>query len=224
MKVAIVVPVFNEQKQISDVLNDLSKINIPIYIVDDGSTDRTLSILEKYLSKNKRIFFLKHRVNLGKGAALKTGCEAAFKFGNDAVIIMDSDGQHHVKDIPEFVRVLETEKYDIVFGSRNLSFGVPLVRFLGNKFASLLISLLFKIYVTDLLCGFRAFTRKAYYKLNWKSSGYGVETEMVAKSGKYKLTSCEIPVQTIYYDRFKGVTILDAFNIFFDVFRWRIEL
>jgi hypothetical protein len=99
---------------------------------------------------------------------------------------------------------------------------MPLVRFLGNKFASVLISLLFGIYVSDLICGFRAFTKNAYKKIKWESRGYGIETEMIIKTGKAGLRHCEVPVETVYYDRFKGVTILDAFSILFDVFKWRL--
>ena len=163
---------------------------------------------------------LTHRVNLGKGAAMKTGAEAAFAFGADGVIFMDSDGQHKVSDLPKFVEALK--KYDVVLGSRTLSHGVPLVRFLGNKFASMLIASLFGIYVSDLVCGYRAITKDAYEKVAWESSGYAVETEMVIKTAKYGLKYCEVPVETVYLDNVKGVTILDAFNILLDVFRWRL--
>ena len=74
---------------------------------------------------------------------MKTGADAAFLLGADAVVFMDSDGQHKVKDLPHFIEALEKDKFDVVFGSRNLSHGVPFIRYMGNKFASMLISLLF---------------------------------------------------------------------------------
>jgi glycosyltransferase involved in cell wall biosynthesis len=224
MKIALVLPVHNEEKMLGDVLKSLSKVNLPIFLVNDGSTDKTLMIARQEARKNPRIVLISHQINLGKGAAVKTGCIAAFNKKFDAVIFMDSDGQHDPKDLNKFREKLITGKYDVILGSRNLHHGVPLVRFLGNKFASLLISILFGVYVSDILCGFRAVTKKGFSKINLESSGYGIETEMIVKISKYNLKSCEVPIETIYHDKHKGVTFLDAFYILFDVFRWRIVL
>jgi len=219
MKIAVVIPAYNEASRIGDVLKDLSKVKVPIIVVDDGSKDDTYKI-----AHNFKVTLITHKINLGKGGALKTGCDAAFSLGMDGVVIMDADGQHKVNDLVRFFKELEGGKYDVIFGSRNLSFGVPFVRFIGNKFASVLVAFLFGIYVSDLICGYRAFTKKGYDKLRWQSVGYGVETEMVIRAGKYKLRHCEIPVETIYFDKFKGVTILDAFGIFFSVLKWKINI
>lgn len=224
MKIAVVLPIFNEEKKISDVLDNLSKIQLPIFLINDGSKDNTLEVIGKKIRNNKKITLISHRINLGKGSALRTGGDAAFKSGFEAVIFMDADGQHNPLDLEKFIEKLNTGKYDVVLGSRNLHHGVPLVRFLGNKFASVLISLLFGIYVSDILSGFRAVTNKAFRKLKLQSRGYGVETEMIVKMSKYKLSYCEVPVETIYFDKNKGVTILDALGILFDVCRWRINL
>jgi glycosyltransferase involved in cell wall biosynthesis len=222
MKIAVVLPVFNEEKKISDVLDTLSKIKLPIFLVDDGSTDKTLEIIKNKTGTKSTL--VSHKINLGKGSAMRTGAELAFNRGFEAVIFMDSDGQHSPKDLSKFVEKLKTGKYDIVLGSRNLHHGVPLIRFLGNKSASVLISVLFGIYVSDILSGFRAVTYRGYKKMNIESSGYGIETEIIVKMSKYKLKNCEIPIETIYHDKHKGVTILDSLSILFDVFRWRIVL
>lgn len=224
MKIAVVLPVFNEEKKINDVLVNISRIKLPIILVNDGSTDSTEKIIRKRIKNNPEILLINHQINLGKGAALRTGSEAAFRQGFNAVIFMDADGQHNPMDLNKFVEKLNTKRYDIVLGSRNLHHGAPIIRFLGNKFASVLISILFGIHVSDILCGFRAVTKKGFKKLNFESSGYGIETEMVVKISKYKLNSSEVPIQTIYHDSHKGVTILDAVSIFFDVLRWRIIL
>lgn len=224
MKIAVVLPIFNEEKKISDVLDTISKIKLPVILINDGSTDKTLQVVKEKIKKNKNVTLISHRINLGKGAALRTGAEAAFSTGTEAVIFMDSDGQHDASDLSKFIEKLATKKYDIVLGSRNLDHGVPLIRFLGNKVASVLISLLFGLYVSDILSGFRAVTKKGYKKLNLESTGYGIETEMIVKIAKYNLVSCEIPVRTIYHDKNKGVTILDSIGILLDVFRWRIYL
>lgn len=218
MKITIVMPAFNESRRIGEVLKELQKSKLPIVVVDDGSKDSTFAEVKKY-----KVTAFRHKINLGKGAALKTGCDAAFCLGAEAIIMMDSDGQHTVSDLPKFIKALESKNYDIIFGSRNLNMGVPLVRYLGNKFASILVSHLFGIYITDLICGYRAFTKKAYQQVRWLSSGYGVETEMVIRSGDKKLRRCEVLVETVYHDNFKGVTILDAIGILTNVLKWKIS-
>jgi glycosyltransferase involved in cell wall biosynthesis len=219
MKIFIVIPAYQEEERIGKVIKDVIKTKFPIIVVDDGSKDNTFKVANKY-----KITALRHKVNLGKGAAMKTGAEAAFQMGADAIVFMDSDGQHKAKDLPHFIEALGKDKFDVVFGSRNLSHGVPLVRYMGNKFASLLVSLLFGIYVSDLLCGYRGLNKKGFKNVYWESRGYGVETEMAARTAKSELKHCEVPVETVYYDEVKGVTILDAINILFDVLRWRIRL
>lgn len=216
MNIFVVIPAFNEVRRIDNVLENIKNTNLPAILVDDGSFDKTFELAKKY-----PVTVLRHKVNLGKGAALKTGCEAAILLGAEAVILMDSDGQHKASDLSKFVEKIDSGSYDVVFGSRNLNFGIPLVRFLGNKAASILISLLFGIYVSDPICGFRAVTKKAFEKINWKSTGYDVETEMVIKASQLKLRYCEVGVETVYYDKFKGVTILDAMGILLNVIRWR---
>lgn len=224
MNIGIVLPVYNEEKKIEQVLEKLKSQDLVIYVVDDGSTDTSNQIITKFSRRLKRIKSYRHTINLGKGAAIKTGFDAAFADGMDAVIMMDSDGQHSTRDLNKFIEKLETKRYDMVLGSRSLGRGVPLIRFFGNKFASVLITLLFSYYISDILCGFRAITKNAYGKLKIESTGYGVETEMIVKASKYKLKICEVGIETIYHDKHKGVTILDSIGILLDVLRWRIVL
>ena len=222
MKITIVVPVYNEEEKVVDVLKELSKTRFQVVVVDDGSTDNSLNKIKNLKLKN--FIVLQHKINLGKGAALKTGCEYAFTHSADAVIMMDSDGQHKVVDLPRFVEKLESNKYDVVFGSRNLNLGVPLDRYMGNKLASVLVGFMFGIYVSDLICGFRGLTKNAYKKIKWESTGYGVETEMVIRTKKNGLSHCEVPVETVYYDKYKGVSIIDALGVLVNLFRWRLTL
>lgn len=222
MNIQIVMPAYNEGNRIISVLTELQKDGYKVIVVDDGSTDGTS--LKLRATSNSKLTVLSHKINLGKGAALKTGCEYAFKSGAEAVILMDSDGQHAVSDLPKFEEKLETGKYDVVFGSRNLNLGVPLVRYLGNKMASVIVSLMFGIYVSDLISGYRALTRSGYKKIKWESTGYGVETEMVIRVKKSGLSYCEIAVETIYFDNYKGVSILDAFGVFSNLIFWKVKI
>lgn len=215
MKIFVVIPAFNEEKRIGPVLADIKKTRLPVVVVDDGSKDKTFKVAKRY-----DVIALRHEINLGKGAAMKTGALAAFSLGADAVIFVDSDGQHKVSDLPQFIKALKSNKVDIVFGVRDL-LKVPFVRRLGNSLASILVHFLFGIRVLDLLCGFRAITKEAYKKINWVSSGYSVETEMVAMTGRYGLKHCEVPISTVYYDKFKGLTPAEGLGIVFDVIKWR---
>ncbi len=220
-KTFIVIPLYNEEKRISSVLTDVSKFKLPVVVVNDGSKD---SSAEKVRQKNlMNVTLLSHKINLGKGAAMKTGADWAISRGATGLIFMDSDGQHKASDLPGFVEILEKGGCDVIFGSRNYSYGVPLIRFLGNKFASVFIAFLFGIYISDVICGFRAMTVPAYKKIRWESGGYGVETEVVAMTARKKLKYCEVPVQTVYHDKTKGVTLLDAIGIFWDVIQWKLR-
>jgi len=215
MRVSIVIPAHNEEKRIGLVLAEIKKTGLTFFVVDDGSEDGTSRVARKYTPN-----VLRHSINLGKGAALKTGCEAAFDFGAEAVVVMDSDGQHKVSDLPKFIKALK--KCEVVLGERD--FGkTPTVRLIGNKLISFLVNLFFGISVGDILCGFKAFTKKAYKKISWTSLGYSVETEIVAMTGKYHLKHCQVPVTTVYYDKFKGLTATAGLEILFDVLRFKLR-
>lgn len=215
-KIAVVVPVFNEEIRMGAVLSDLKKLKLPVYVVDDGSGDDSYGLAQKY-----KVNVLRHKTNEGKGAAMRTGANKAFADGAKAVIFMDGDGQHKASDLHYFIDALNVGGYEVVFGSRNLSLGVPFFRYLGNKLASVLINMMFGIYVSDLICGYRAMTNRAYDNIRWRSDRYGVETEMVVLTGKNGLRYCEVPVEVVYFDVFKGVTWVDSVKILGDVLKWK---
>lgn len=216
MNIFLVIPAFNEQERLPAVLTSASRFfpKGKIVIVDDGSLQPI---------KTKNALVIRHQLNLGKGAAMKTGAEYAFRQKADAVIFMDADGQHDPKELPQFVSRLK-DGYDVVFGSRRPALSAPLVRLLGNKAASIYINLLFGIYVSDILSGYRALTEKAYRLLAWDSGRYGVETEMVARLGKnqHRLKWTEFPIETIYIDKYKGVTIIDAIKVLINTLWWKL--
>jgi glycosyltransferase involved in cell wall biosynthesis len=214
----VVIPAFNEQPRLPAVLA-LVKKYFPlkqVVVVDDGS-EIPLKISSVY-----PIWMLRHKINLGKGMAMRTGAEFAFSKGADAVIFIDADGQHDPREIPIFIEYFH-QGFDLVFGSRRPSLNTPLVRYLGNKFASVYIRVLFGVYVSDILSGYRGLTAKAYRLLRWDSPRYGVETEMVARLGQHKheLRWVEFPIETIYKDKYKGVTLIQAVKILGESIWWK---
>lgn len=211
-----IVPACNEENRISEVLEKIKRYCDNIVVVDDGSKDNTFNV-----AKEKKVFVLKHIVNLGKGAALKTGCDFALRKNAKKIIVIDADGQHDPDEIPNFLKALENK--DVVFGYRTMKKSMPFVFKIGNGFISKVAEMLFGIGINDSQCGYRAFTDEAYKKIRWKSTGYYVESEMIVNAGKNHLKYGEVPIKTIYADRYKGTTILDGIKIVLNMALWRLK-
>ena len=220
MNIFVIIPSFNEGKRLVETIHKTKQFVAAekIVIVDDGSK------IPEYLPKNTGVWLIRHKLNLGKGAAMRTGAEFAFDQGADAIIYMDADCQHDPKEIPVFTKHLH-EGNQLVFGSRRPGINVPLTRFLGKKFASVYVNLVFGIYITDILSGYRALTKKAYKLVKWESDRYAVETEMVAKMSHHKkeLKWIEFPIETIYMDKYKGMTPIDAFRLMLSSIKWKLR-
>lgn len=215
MKIAIVVPAYNESSYIGRFLDKLGSYSSRVVVIDDGSTDHTSSI-----SRGRGVKCISHMVNLGKGAALKTGCDFAFsKLKADAVIIMDGDDQHMVEDIKLFEKELKSGA-QVVLGVRRMDAKMPLMRLVGNKSMSILINILFGRYIADIPSGFKAMTKSAYKLLRWQSSGYEVETEMAVRIAKSKLKYSEVSISTVYHDKEYGFNLLDAGKILLKLPYW----
>ena len=221
-KIAAVIPAYNESRNIKNTLLKVKNFADIIIVVDDGSEDDTYEIannsIESYEEEN--IYILKHDYNLGKGAALKTGCEAAKKLKADVMICLDADEQHKPEDIPRFIEKIDTGN-KIVFGSRAIGKGMPLASFVGNKFLSAAICKLFKIYINDTQSGYKAFTKEAYEKIKWESPDYSVETEIIINAAKHKLDFEEIDIDVIYNDNYKGTTPVHGMQIFIKILKWK---
>ncbi len=217
MKTFVIIPAHNEEKHIAQVINETKKFSENIVVVDDGSSDRTPSEAEKTGAT-----VLKHAINLGKGAALRTGTEYSIKKGAEAVVFIDSDGQHAPSDIPKLLKAIE--ETDVVFTYRNLkSEHMPLTKKFGNSILNSLLEILFGIKIIDTQCGFKAITSKAYKTLRLISSDYNIESEIAAKTGKYKLRFLQVPIETVYNDKYKGTTPLDGMNIAIRMLWWKLS-
>lgn len=215
-EIFVVIPAYNEETNIRNVIIETKKYISNIIVVDDGSKDKTSEEAEK-----EKAVVLKHIINLGKGAALKTGCDYAAKQGADKIIVLDADAQHEPSQIPNFLN--ELKDADIVLGYRKPGKEMPLILKLGNSFINKITKLLYGINLHDTQCGYRAFTSNAYKKIKWKASNYSMESEMVANIGKKNLKYKEIPIKTIYTDKYKGTTIIDGIKIVCNLFLWRLS-
>jgi len=212
---AVIIPAYNEESHVGDVVNKTLEYANLVIVVDDGSSDKT-----SLGAENSGAIVIKHAVNLGKGSALKTGCELAFKLGAEKIVFMDADGQHNPKNIPKFIGLLK--KYDVVIGYRSLNFKMPFVFRLGNWIISIATRFLYNLDLEDTQCGFRAFNKRIYKKLAWESLDYSVESEIIANIGKYNLKYTMTPIETIYKDSYKGTTIFDGIMILANMVKWKL--
>ena len=209
-----VIPAYNEQDNIANIVNKSKKYVDYVLVADDGSKDKT-----KVFAEKAGAIVIKHIINLGKGAALKTGCDYAVKNGASYIISLDADAQHNPDNMPRFIEKLK--KYDIVFSYRKISSKMPLILRFGNWFISIIAHMLYGINLRDTQCGYRAFSREGYKKVRWNSSSYSMESEMIARAGKQKLKYVQIPIETIYSDKYKGTTMIDGIKIVLDMTWWK---
>lgn len=219
MTIAAVIPARNEAQQIRSVIERTLPFVDYIIVVDDGSTDDTMAMTKAV--SDQKVIAIKHSVNLGKGAALITGCDAAVRLKADIIICLDADGQHNPESIPQFAQTMTEQQLDIVFGMRKFNQAMPMMMLLGNHFLSNCINWLFRVLVHDTQSGYRAFTVDAFQKMRWESSGYEAETEMIVRASEHKLKYAEIEIDTIYHDGYKGTTALDGIRIFLYILRWK---
>ncbi len=194
-KVFFVIPAFNEEKSIGRVLKELKSNNYKnLVVVDDCSNDKTYFIAKKF-----KVHVLKHKKNIGQGAALRTGINFALKKGADAIVTFDSDGQHSVKDIPKMLKPVLSEKVDVALGSRFLKkTKMPLKRRILLKGSVIIQRIFYGIKLTDVHNGFRVFSRKAAKKIRISSNRMEHASEIIEEIVKHKLIYQEVPV-TIKY-------------------------
>jgi glycosyltransferase involved in cell wall biosynthesis len=217
MIIIAVIPVFNEEKTIGMVVRETKKYADKVIVLDDGSKDNSAS----EAGKNGALV-IRQIVNMGKGFSLRTGCEKALLEGADVIVTLDGDGQHSPDDIPKLVKTLEKEKLDIVLGSRLLDKNMPHTKKFGNWLLNSASKFFFAVDVKDTQSGFKVFTKKAYEKIRWDSKNYAVESEIIMRIGKRKLKYKELPIRTIYEDKYKGTTALDGIKIFLNMLWWRL--
>lgn len=215
--VAIVIPVFNEAGMIFEVVTEVRKTFTNVICVDDGSRDSSGEIAR---SAGAKTFF--HPMNLGQGAALQTGIEAAVSNPKvEYLVTFDADGQHSVSDAIAMVERLKQGDVEVVFGSRFLDkrTEVGFLKKIVLKVAVFYTNALSGVKLTDAHNGLRAFTRNVAESIELTHNGMAHATEIVSQisRGKYKYT--EMPVHIVYteYSKAKGQSLWNSVNIIFDL-------
>ena len=186
MQISVVIPVYNEVSTIREIVARVQAVDLEkeIIIVDDGSTDGTREQLQDITLSQKSVRVLYHDRNQGKGAALRTGFEAAT---GDIVIIQDADLEYDPREYPVLLEPILDGRADIVYGSRFLG-GPHRVLFfwhyLGNKFLTLLSNALTNLNLTDMETCYKVFRREVLSDIQLKSNRFGFEPEFTAKIAK----------------------------------------
>lgn len=206
MKLSIIIPVYNEEKTIAKVIAKVSALKIKdtateVVIVDDGSSDKTVSVVEKAIKGNRNFKFIKHDKNMGKGAAVNTGIKNST---GDFVIIQDADLEYNPDDIPMLFSYIKGPK-DVVYGTRLNR--LPhlkneerrpqfMIHYFGNRFLSLMTSVLYGQWLTDMETCYKIFPRNEVKSFNLKSRRFDFEPEITAKLLKRGSRIKEVPIRT----------------------------
>jgi glycosyltransferase involved in cell wall biosynthesis len=196
-KVWIVIPAYNEMKNISGVISNLKEVTANIVVVDDCSSDNTAEVV-----RNTGVKLLAHIVNRGQGAALQTGNEYALSQGAEIIVHFDADGQMQVKDIANVIAPISSGQVEVVFGSRSLAkkSQTPWSKKYFIHYPAIIFNWLFTgIKLTDAHCGFRALSRNAGEKIVITQDGMAHATEILDQVRQYGLKYQEVGVEILYH-------------------------
>ncbi len=219
--VAIVIPAYHEGARLQAVIAGVPA-HLPgvakrrVIVVDDGSTDNTAQV-----ARASGALVLRHRVNLGAGAALRTGTEAALQLGADIVVHMDADGQHPPEDLPRLLAPLLAGS-DAASAVRSFRRPMPWLFIMGNRFLSWVTQALFAVRNPDTQCAYRAFWARCWPAIRWESRDYAFASEMLVRSQRHGIRWQVVPIRTVYHDRYKGTGISDGVRILQKLISWRI--
>ncbi len=216
MKTCVLIPIYNEGANIDKVVRGCRKYVESVIVVDDGSVDRSAEI-----AKNAGAFVIVHKVNQGKGAAIKTGFNYIVKRDWDAVIILDGDAQHDWNEIPKFIEAAGREDVDIVLGNRMGDIEtMPWLRKVTNQFSSYVLTRMARQNIYDSQCGFRLLRSRVLPDLDLKTSKYDTESEMLIQAARKGYKIGHVTVKTIYNNQPSCIhPIIDTMRFFRVVFK-----
>ncbi|WP_087035390.1 HAD-IA family hydrolase [Thermococcus litoralis] len=218
LKTYVVVPAYNEEKTIDNVLRDLLQYfkEEEIVVVNDGSRDKTREVAQE-----KGVVVLTHLVNRGLGGALGTGIRYALLKGAELILTFDADGQHLVDDALRVMKPVAEGKADFAVGSRlkgDVS-EMPFVKRFGNFVLDFITAVFAKKYVSDSQSGLRCLNRECASKIKITCDRYAVSSEIIIEASKNGCRIVEVPIKAVYteYSKKKGTNILEGVKIAFNL-------
>ena len=223
MKISVVIPVYNEEATIREIIAQVQAVPLDkeIIVVDDHSTDGTPDVL-KELGAQGAIRLFSHAVNQGKGAACRTGIEAV---QGDVVIIQDADLEYDPSDYPALLDPIIKKRSKVVYGSRFLGPHKAMYFWhtVGNKMLTLVTNVLFDTTLTDMETCYKVFTVDIARKLHLKSNRWGFDPEITAKILRMGNRIYEVPISYAgrEFDEGKKISWKDGFTIVRVLIRYR---
>ena len=224
MNLSVVIPVYNEEHNIREILRRVqaTKLAKEIVVVDDGSQDGTRAILKKLDGKGK-IRVILHERNKGKGAAVVTGLNAA---KGDVLLIQDADLEYDPRDYPVLLQPIREGVADVVYGSRFLGGPHRVTMFwhlVANKLLTLMTNILYNTILTDMETGYKVFRRKVIETMNLRAKRFDFEPEFTAKVLKRNYRIYEVPISfnPRDYSQGKKIKLRDAFEAVWTLLKYR---
>jgi len=220
-RVLVIIPAFNAERSVGNVVAAAREQIADVVVIDDGSVDRTGEV-----ARDAGAHVLRHPANRGKGAALKTGFAYALDNGYDAVITLDADGQHLPHEIPKFVECRAQSGADLIIGGRAHLFGQMLPRRrMANRFSAWSIAKASKTGITDSQSGFRLYSAKLLRNVKLRADGFDMESEVIVRAGcgGFKVTTTPIDlgfVDGLSTSHYKPLA--DTLRIAWTVFKTRV--
>jgi glycosyltransferase involved in cell wall biosynthesis len=215
-RIVVIIPAYNEERFIGSVALKACKYASTVIVVDDGSSDCTAEV-----AAASGALVVRHSKNQGKGAALSTGFRLIRDYHPEAVVVMDADGQHLPEELSQVVEPILSGQADIVVGSRYLEHTstVPRHRIWGHRVFNLLTRVTSGMAATDSQSGFRAFSPAALERIDFRSHGFSVESEMQFIAKEYGLRLVEVPITIRYTDKPKRPVVGHGLGVLNGVLR-----
>jgi glycosyltransferase involved in cell wall biosynthesis len=224
MKLSVIIPVYNEVESIEVILHRVNETNLvsEIVVVDDGSQDGTRDKLKTLDGKNN-VRVILHEKNQGKGAAVRTGMQAAT---GEILLIQDADLEYDPRDFPELLRPIEEGVADVVYGSRFLGRAHRVTMFwhlVANKLLTLMTNILYNTILTDMETGYKVFRREVISGMTIHANSFNFEPEFTAKILKRNYRIFEVPItfNPRDYTQGKKIKLHDAFEAVWALLKYR---
>ncbi len=211
MRIVCIIPAFNEEATIGQIVSEAIKHCDQVLVVDDSSQDRTGE-----LSHQAGATVVRHLLRLGTGGALSTGFRVALRRGFEVFITMDGDGQHDPDEIPIVLEPILKNEAGVAIGSRFLGGcqSMPLHKKIGNRFLSIATSFASGMKITDSQSGFRSYRREVLEYVTHRARDYSWASEILVLAVKAGFKVMEVPITTIYLpERQRGADVKDGLKI-----------
>lgn len=225
MRLSVIVPAYNEEKTIRELISRVARVQLAdeILVVDDGSVDGTPEILRQ-LEKEGQIRLIGHERNRGKGAAVRTGIQAA---QGDLILVQDADLEYDPRDYPALLNPIKEGWAEVVYGSRFLGGPRRPILFwnmVANRLLTLMTNVLYNNILTDMETGYKLFKAEVIKSIPIKASGFDFEPEITAKLLKRKVRIFEVPItfNPRDYSEGKKIGMKDAFIAVWTLLKYRV--